>query len=172
MERRLGRAGDRLERWLVEHPDDLQVRFARASHLQGTGEGRAAIPEYERMLAAQGDNPILLNNLAWLYFENGDERALETARKAHELAPKAPEIMDTYGWILRAAGKREQAYELLQRAMAAAPRNPDIAYHAIAAQHDAGAVAKAREQLAALLAEHGDFPSRKEAEALLAELGE
>lgn len=172
VERRLGQGGDRLDRWLDEHPDDLQVRFARASYMQGQGDSSAAIAEYEQMLATQGANPIFLNNLAWLYFEANDDRALDTARRAHELAPSQPEIMDTYGWVLLAQGKREQGLDLLQKAAIAAPENPDIAYHAISALHDTGAVAKAREQLERLLAKHSEFSTRKDAEALLARMGD
>ena len=171
-ERALGQAGDRLERWLEAHPDDLQVRFARASVLQGEGTGASAIPEYERMLEARGENPVLLNNLAWLYHEAGDERALETARKAHELAPALPEIMDTYGWILVATGQQEQGLELLGRAAAAAPDNPDIRFHLIHARHAAGTDDGARTALEQLLEAHTSFATRDEAEALLAQLSE
>jgi len=80
--------------------------------------------------------------------------------------------MDTYGWVLLAQGKREQGLDLLQKAAIAAPENPDIAYHAISALHDTGAVAKAREQLERLLAKHSEFSTRKDAEALLARMGD
>ena len=171
-ERELGQAGDRLERWLEAHPDDLQVRFARASVLQGEGTGSSAIPEYERMLEARGENPVLLNNLAWLYHEAGDARALETARKAHGLAPTLPEVMDTYGWILVASGQQEQGLELLMKAADAAPDNPDIRFHLIHARHAAGTDSGARAALEQLLEEHATFATREEAEALLAELSQ
>ncbi|MEQ8234479.1 MAG: PEP-CTERM system TPR-repeat protein PrsT [Gammaproteobacteria bacterium] len=170
VERALGEAGDRLERWLTEHPDDLQVRFARASILQRDGTGASAIPEYERMLAARGENPVLLNNLAWLYHEAGDERALATARKAHELAPAQPEILDTYGWILVANGQHEQGLDLLGKAADAAPGNPDIRFHLLSARHTAGVASDSRAALERLLAEHENFPTRAQAEALLASL--
>jgi putative PEP-CTERM system TPR-repeat lipoprotein len=108
MERRLGQDHERLETWLEAHPDDLKVRLVRASYLQQEGSGTVAIPEYERMLESDRANPIVLNNLAWLYHESGDERALDLARRAHELAPTSPEIMDTYGWIMLSSGKHEQ----------------------------------------------------------------
>lgn len=172
VERKLGQAGDRLERWLDEHPDDLQVRFARASYLQGDGAGQEAIPEYQQMLERDADNPVLLNNLAWLYFEAGDGRALETAESAYRLAPTQPEIVDTYGWILVAEGKFEQGLSLLQKAAGAAPNNPDIAYHVAAALHATGAVGDARQKLASLLDEHAEFAFREEAEALQAKMSE
>ena len=67
VERRLEQATDRLDQWLNAHPDDLQVRLVRASYMQQQGSGRTAIPEYERMMEQQTDNPIVLNNLAWLH---------------------------------------------------------------------------------------------------------
>ena len=51
-------------------------------------------------------NPLLLNNLAWLYHQQGDARAEATAKEAYDLAPSRPEIADTYGWILYNAGEK------------------------------------------------------------------
>ena len=172
IERLLGQATDRLDKWLEAHPDDLRARFARASRLQSEGTGAAAIPEYENMLREQGANPVLLNNLAWLYHETGDERAVELAKQAHEMAPKQPEIMDTYGWILMSSGKQAQGRELLEKAASLAPDNADIAYHVIAARYRDGREAEARGQLEALLETHAKFPSRADAERLLAEMSE
>ena len=70
-------------------------------HLR-TPDPEAMAQWFERMLGAQNANPVVLNNLAWLYHEAEDARALPTARRAYELAPEQPEIMDTYGWILLA----------------------------------------------------------------------
>ena len=138
VERASGRGGDRLAKWLKDHPDDFQVRVVYASYLQGRGTGTDAIPEYERMLQAQGKNPVVLNNLAWLYHEANDDRALDLARRAHELAPGQPEIMDTYGWIAFSQGQREQGLDLLRKALEIAPNNPDIAYHLASALSDSG----------------------------------
>ncbi|MGR8918711.1 MAG: XrtA/PEP-CTERM system TPR-repeat protein PrsT [Gammaproteobacteria bacterium] len=170
VERRLGSPEDRLSAWLEEHPDDLKVRLARASYMHQAGEAAAAVPEYERMLEREPENPVLLNNLAWLYHESGDERALELARRAHELAPQSPEIMDTYGWILFSAGQPEQGLSMLTSAHEAAPDNPEIGYHAASVLHATGQTAEARKRLETLLAAHPEFGLRAEAETLLAEI--
>ncbi|MGE0485759.1 MAG: XrtA/PEP-CTERM system TPR-repeat protein PrsT [Gammaproteobacteria bacterium] len=167
VERQLDATTDRLDRWLAEHPDDLQARFARASHLQQEGTGSAAIPEYEKMLAEQGANPIVLNNLAWLYHEAGDARAVELAKKAYDMAPKQPEIMDTYGWILFSSGQREQGRDIIEKAYAAAPQNPDIAFHALHARFETGSRGGVKEALEKLLADNPAFALRQQAEQLL-----
>lgn len=171
-ERALGQGSERLQQWLEVHPDDQEVRLVLAARLQSEGAGAAAIPEYERMLAQNDANPIALNNLAWLYHEKGDARALELARRAHERAPQSPEIMDTYGWILSGNGQHEQGLDLLRKAAAAAPDNADIAYHIAAAMAAAGQQREARAALETLLERHGSFELRGEAEALRAELGD
>lgn len=170
VERVLERSDTRLREWLDEHPDDLQVRMIHASYLQMEGDGSDAISHYEHVLETRGANPVALNNLAWLYHEAGDERALELARSAHEMAPEAPEIMDTYGWILFRNGQTERALELLVRARDLAPGNPEIRYHAAEALFASGDPAAARAELEAVLEEHATFPARADAEALRAKL--
>ena len=97
-------------------------------------------------------------------------------RRQFEFAPSQPclesNIRPYTGRITLAQGKREQGLDLLQKAASAAPDHPDIAYHAISALHETGAIAKAREQLTGLLEKHSEFPSRKDAEALLARIGD
>ena len=61
--------------------------------------------------------------------ENGDERAIDFARRAYEAAPSRAEIADTYGWIMLRKGNTVQAVELLNTAIAGAPENSDIRYH-------------------------------------------
>ena len=169
-ERSLGRATDRLSKWLAEHPDDLQVRLVHASYLQQKGSGSDAIPEYEQMLNAQGKNPVVLNNLAWLFHEAKDKRALDLARRAHELAPQRPEILDTYGWILFSQGQHEQGLGLLKKAAEIAPDNPDIAYHVASALSESGQLSAARKTLQAILSTHKNFSMRKQAESLLVKI--
>ena len=122
------------------------------------------------MLEAQGENPIVLNNLAWLYHEAGDKRSIELAQRAYALAPQSPEIMDTYGWILVNSERQEQDLELLNKARDVAPNNPDIVYHAASAINDAGDRKQAQSLLRGILEEHESFSLRADAEALYKEL--
>src|SRR5690606_31714115 len=105
-----------LEAALEEDPDDLVVRVLAADHYLSSGNHAAAIAHYETIQARLPDNPVMLNNLAWLYSRTGDSRALATAERALELAPESPQVMDTLGWILHEQGDDARAVELVGKA--------------------------------------------------------
>src|SRR5690606_41146376 len=118
-----------LEAALEDDPDDLVVRVLAADHYLSTGNHAAAIAHYETIQARLPDNPVMLNNLAWLYSRTGDSRALATAERALELAPESPQVMDTLGWILHERGDDARAVELVGKARELAPDVPEIRYH-------------------------------------------
>ncbi|MGR8949966.1 MAG: XrtA/PEP-CTERM system TPR-repeat protein PrsT [Gammaproteobacteria bacterium] len=167
-ERRLGQSSDRLEKWYSEHPDDRAVRFQLATNKHAAGDVHDAKNTFEELYTQNPDNPVVLNNLAWVYHELDDERALEFAKKANTLSPGNPEIMDTYAWILLANGNIEQAIKLLNEAILKAPNNPDIRFHYAKALVEVGQDKLAIEELSQVLGEDKEeFASMAEAEALL-----
>ena len=171
VDRELGVDGDRLEKWYKAHPEDRAVRFQLAANTHAKGDLQSARINFEALLEQNPDNPVVLNNLAWIYQEIGDQRASAYAEKAHNLMPDNPEVMDTYAWILLANGKVEQALRLLNDAIVKAPENPDIRYHYAKALVEVGQEELAIEELAAVLAEgSAQFSSMAEAQALLQEL--
>jgi putative PEP-CTERM system TPR-repeat lipoprotein len=171
-----GAAGNRqgVEEWLAkavaDHPDSLEARLALAEVRQRNGNSAGAIELYEQGLAFTPDNPVLLNNLAVLYQSQGNVEALELAERAYRAAPQAPEIQDTYGWVLLGAGKTEQALGLLRDAAKAIPNNAEVQYHY------AAALAKSGDGAAALpllrKAVEGELPTEAKVDAqnLLKEL--
>ena len=76
------------------------------------------------------NNGAVLNNLAWLYFQEKNEkkRALGLAKKAYQLVPDNVAILDTYGWLLLETGSLEQGLRLLHKAAKASKHN-SIHYH-------------------------------------------
>jgi tetratricopeptide (TPR) repeat protein len=169
------RQGDPLEplrQWLASHPDDLRVRTGMASAALELGLQEVATKEYERVIAVAPANALALNNLAWLYSQRGDKRALATARRAYEAAG-TPDIADTYGWLLARTGDDTAALPLLERAARGAPGNPVVRYHfaAVLARSSApGDRAKARLWLADLLSVPSNTEWRSSAEKLLGQL--
>jgi putative PEP-CTERM system TPR-repeat lipoprotein len=168
---KLPRPEEVLTRWLARAPGDNAVRQVLAGFYESSGSRNAAIAQYERLLADGRDDPISLNNLAWLLHQQGDPKAVDLARRAHELAPGAPEIADTFGWILVQTGSIQQGLEMLKRAEAGGGQNGEIAYHLAVAHAKSGQKELAAKVLTKLLASTQDFPSRAEAERLLASLG-
>ncbi|RZU98347.1 tetratricopeptide repeat protein [Spiribacter vilamensis] len=91
--------------------------------------------------------PGVLNNLAWVYLQTGDERALATAQEAHELAPDNPAVQDTLGWIHFRQGRVDEAVALLSEAAEQASDAPETLYHLGAALAGAGNPVDARVNL-------------------------
>lgn len=170
--------GDPLEpskHWLDSHPNDLAVRIGLASAAMGLGQNDLALAEYERIVAAQPNNALALNNLAWLYSKRSDGRALATAKRAHDAATASPEVADTYGWLLAESGDARAALPLLAAAARALPSRPEIRYHYAAVMARSATPADkvtARRWLADLLREPSSADWRADAQRLLAQLPE
>jgi putative PEP-CTERM system TPR-repeat lipoprotein len=159
-----------LARWVADRPEDVRARALLAEAYQLTGRRELAIEHYERLAASPVAGFAVLNNLAWLYYERGDDRAEATARRAYDLAADNPAVADTYGWILIETGKVMQGMEVLARALNLAPDNPDIRYHHAAAVARSGGGERAMALLDAVLESNPDFMSRAAAEQLRREV--
>ena len=155
-----------LRHWLSEHPEDITVRSLLAITLHSSGRQEQAVDEYLKLLEYDPDNITTLNNLAWLYQEQGNPDAVQYADRAYELAPERPEVIDTLGWLLVQNGEITRGLVLLQEAVTKAPHVPGIRYHMAVALMKAGRREEARKELDRLLRTGKKFPERDEAAAL------
>jgi putative PEP-CTERM system TPR-repeat lipoprotein len=86
---------------LQADPKDTVVRSALASLFLDQKRYAAAIAEYSRLVEDQPADQSALNDLAWLYQQQGDlTRARDLAERAFSIAPRSAQIDDTLGWIL------------------------------------------------------------------------
>jgi predicted Zn-dependent protease len=115
--------------WQTKLPNDPGLLFVRAIESREHRQRQAAIRAYEALLASEPNNVSGLNNLAWLYHENSDARALPLAKQAFELDPANPIVLDTYGMALIAQDERAQGLEMLTRAKQLAPTSAEIKSH-------------------------------------------
>lgn len=160
-----------LQEW-VDKKDDRSARHVLASAYLAAGKNPEAIRESETLLKAEEANPVLLNNLAWLYQQKGDKRALDFAERAYKVAPKSAAIIDTLGWILVDQGHdAKRAAELLKQAHELAPKQGDIHYHLAVAQQKSGQEAEAKRTLERLIQSGVKFDAVDDAKALLKKLG-
>lgn len=166
-----GKAADiRLAQWLKEHPVDVTARMYQAEIYLASKQNKAAIEQYQAVLQQNAKNISALNNLAWLYQQEKDPRALEYAEKANQLAPDNPAILDTLGWMLVEQGNTTRGLPLLQKAASTVPEAVAIRYHLVLGLVKFGDKAKARKELEQILATGKTFPQIEEAKALLKQL--
>ena len=129
---RSGRVDDAvnvLETAIEQHPNHQGLLVTTAMlHQQNSNQGEAA-KAYERVLDAYPQNPLALNNLAWIYFEQGDNRAGELSQRAYDLSPDSAAIADTHGWILFKSGNTQESLPILEKAHELAPDSQEIALH-------------------------------------------
>lgn len=163
-------AHEALRAWLQVQPGDIAIRHELANSLQVNSFNSQAIDEYQLILENAPDDVTALNNIAWLYQEEGNSAGLKYAERAHELSPDSPEITDTLGWLLLQNGETNRGLVLLQEARVKAPHIPDIHYHMAVALYKAGRADESRKELDRLLKTGKTFPEVDEARALRDEL--
>ncbi|WP_102797884.1 XrtA/PEP-CTERM system TPR-repeat protein PrsT [Bowmanella denitrificans] len=89
-----------------------------------------AAKHYREVLAEYPKHLVALNNMANIQVELGQYTdALVYAEKAHEVAPKMPEILDTLGWSLYKSGEFPAAQNRLEEALSVSPNNTAIQLH-------------------------------------------
>lgn len=162
-------AFDGLREWVAKSPQDAESWTLLASSLQAAGQIKEALQAYEQAYALQPENLVLQNNLAWLYQETGDKRALTLAEKitASPGIENKVEVLDTVGWIFLHHGKEDKGLVLLQQAALQEPKNIGVRLHLAEAFSKLGKKEEARKELDRLLKENKTFPERSRAEALL-----
>jgi len=162
-----------LQSWLEKRPNDVAARMVLAEAYASAGQRAAAIEQYELSIRGERPNAMALNNLAWLYHEVGDRRALDTAKRAYTAAGTAAPaaIADTYGWILVEAGNVAEGLPVLEKAAADSKSQPDIRYHYAAALAKAGKRDLALRELRALASGEQNYASAADVRKLLQELG-
>ncbi len=165
------RAEGTLSQWLTRHPDDHAARLALAEGVLAAGDYKGASGHYELLASKMPRNPVVLNNLAWVYDRLNDPRAIETARKAHELTPGSAEVLDTYAYLLYRKGDSKLGIEMERRAYKGGKGNPEIAYHMAKMLADAKDTAGALEMLKPVIEGKAVFAEREEARQLYTQLG-
>jgi len=124
-----------------------------------TGRWAEASEVLKNLNKMQPDNPLILNNLAYVLGEMGDEQALILAQQAHQLSPETPAINDTLGWILVKNQKVEQSLSYLREAVTRQSQDPTFRYHLAIALNKLGRHREAYREInvALTLPDHDDL---------------
>jgi tetratricopeptide (TPR) repeat protein len=130
-------------------PGDTRPLVILGLLLQGNGRVDQAKPIYEQILKIEPDQPVALNNLAYIKAEEGTDldAALTLAQRASQKLPKSGEIKDTLGWIYIKKNLSDDAARVFKELTTQEPANPTFHYHYGMALMQKGDKAQAKKEL-------------------------
>jgi tetratricopeptide (TPR) repeat protein len=129
-----------------------------------------AMAQYDEILKISGNNPIVLNDLAWHLRESDPDRALRLAEKASSIAPQSASIMDTLAAILLMQGDTAGAQRIIENALEIKPESPTLLFRRVMLLEATGKTDEAIMELGSLLKKKQEFPEKAEAEHMLQRL--
>lgn len=157
--------------WLNDHSQDGAFRLTLAESATARKDFSTAVKHYQALLQAQPNNPVILNNVAWVLGQLKDVRALDYAEKALRVAPNQPAIMETVASLLAERGDTARALELLQKATGLAPASMDLKLSMARVLIKAGKKADAQKLLDELAKLGDKFKGQTEVAKLSKEIG-
>lgn len=113
-------------------PDNDNLVLGRAELKLRSGRLEEAIEDYRDAAKRWPDNASVLNAYGYTLADRTERyaEAEKLIRKAHEMDPASPAIIDSLGWVLFKLGKHEESLLELQRAYEQFP-NHEVAAHVI-----------------------------------------
>jgi len=129
--------------------------------------------DYETSIKLDPNNPIALNNLAYLITEsNGDlDTALTYAERAKQRLPNHPEINDTLGWIYLKKNLSDNAIDTFRTLVSNSPQVPIYHYHYAMALMQKGDRENAKKECQTALADKPNKALENQIHQLMTKLG-
>jgi Tfp pilus assembly protein PilF len=136
------------------------------------GSQAAAIADFRKVIEAQPDNAKVLNNLAYLLADSGNqtEEPLKYAQRAVELSPGNADFEDTLGWVLYNRAVYDLSVKHLESSISKKPTALPY-YHLAMACMKAGKEERGRAALNTALRMDASLPEAKIAQAMLGPSG-
>lgn len=119
-----GTEADRFaQSWKKDHPRDVAFEFYLGDQALARKDYTFAERHYASVVKQQSNNPLALNNLAWVTSKLKKDGALAYAERAVTLAPNEPMFMDTLATLRSEKGDYARALDLETRALVLQPQN-------------------------------------------------
>ncbi|HMA98439.1 MAG TPA: tetratricopeptide repeat protein [Wenzhouxiangella sp.] len=133
---------------LRETPNSIGLLYARAITAVESDDLELAEQDLRRIIRLDGENAMALNALGYTLTDRTSRHneAYRLIRRALELSPDEPAILDSMGWVYFRSGRPEAALPYLKRAHASGD-NPEIVAHLVEVLWQLDEVAEAKEIL-------------------------
>jgi tetratricopeptide (TPR) repeat protein len=153
-------------------PNQVKPMVQLAMLMDGTGRSDQSPPIYEQILKIQPDNPVALNNLAYIKAEKGIDLDLAQtmAQTARQKEPNSPEIADTLGWIYIRRNLSEEAVRLFRDLVVKKPEIAKFHYHYAMALYQKGDKPSTKRELLTALEDKPSKDDEAKIRDLLAKL--
>lgn len=158
------------KRWTAGHPEDQTFEYQVATSAISRGNLEAAEEGLRQLLVRRPDHALALNDMAWVLAARGKPGAVHYARKAVEILPEQPALMNTLALALAANKQVAEALDIQKRAVNLSPFESSLRLNLAKIATQAGDKELARSELQALHAVGAALPSRDEVLKLLSSL--
>jgi putative PEP-CTERM system TPR-repeat lipoprotein len=115
-----------LQLWVEANEDDSQAFMLLAQFYMAENRFEEAKKAYVTLNTLTGDNPVVLNNLAWLLGDINPEEGIKYAQKALDLTPNNAATEDTLAMLYLKTKEYEKALNYSAKAAAALPNNAEV----------------------------------------------
>ena len=159
--------------FIAAHPDSPEGIKLMGDYYFRQRDYARAEEAYQAALDLDPKNALIRYDLSMLLAENDADLARSEAI-AQQIKAENPDnalYYDILGWVYHQQGRGPESIELLEKAVAAAPRQPIFRYH-LGAALAASAPDQARQHLASALALSDDFFGAEHARELLSQIPE
>lgn len=151
LQRQLGQTSDALgsfEQASKANPKDVNALLNRGMLLETLGRGQEAADLYNRVLGIDPDNPLALNNIAFMNAEQRTnlDQAMTFAERAKKRVPNSPDISDTLGYVYLQKNLNGEALRIFKQVVEENPNNATYHFHLAMALLKQGDRAGAKEE--------------------------
>ena len=154
-------------------PNNVASALALAGGLAQAGRAAEARTQYLNIVKAHPEDPVVLNNTAYLLADTGGDldEALRLAKSALAKSPAQAAYSDTVGYVYLKKGLNDSAVQTFGALVRKYPHFPAFRYHLGLALYEKGDKTAARKELRAALADHPTDQDAQKIKDLLAKLG-
>jgi tetratricopeptide (TPR) repeat protein len=143
-----GSARSAAEQSLEKQADDPVALGRLASMYERDGSIDKAVAKYQAALDASPSNVATMLNLIRLYSSQQDPaKAMDLAKKVHQLAPNDPDVSHTLGLLAFRTADYKWAYSLLHETVDAKPEDASVSYEFALSAFSVGKLPEAEQSM-------------------------